>query len=125
KSFSDGTSNTIAFATRYNFCGGGTPRGCLWAAIDLYPFFSASYGPYFGFSIDAVTSSFGPALSFIPDAGGVGVTFQVAPTLATCSTNYAQALSSAGLHVALVDGSCRTVNPGITGLTWRNPLIPD
>src|SRR5262245_18843375 len=48
KSFPDGTSNTIGFATRYNFCASSS-RGCVWAAIDLFPFFSATYGPYFGF----------------------------------------------------------------------------
>jgi type II secretory pathway pseudopilin PulG len=121
KGFPDGTSNTILFATRYNFCGtlGG---GCLWAPVNLNPVFpnpTLTYGPYFAFYTN------NPPQGFIPDVTGVGTTFQVAPLQDACIPDYAQSLTDGGLQVALADGSCRTISPGITGLTWRNALIPN
>jgi len=121
KSFPDGTSNTLIFTTRYTFCG-NNGGGTLWASIQLNPIWpppsTLTYGPYFAFYTYATGG-------FIPDAKGVGVTFQVAPQQADCVPDYAQSFTSTGLQVAMADGSGQTVNPGVSGLTWRNALLPD
>jgi type II secretory pathway pseudopilin PulG len=110
-SFPDGTSNTILLGTKAARCGSG---GSEWPVIVVLPYFSAGLpatdGAYFG--------------QVAPNAAGVGTTFQVQPTPAACNPDYAQALSAGGLPVALVDGSCRTVSPSISALTWRNALLP-
>lgn len=119
KGFPDGTSNTIVFATRYTFCGPNN-GGCLWMPINLNPIYptpTLTWGPFFGFYTNVLGG-------YVPDAAGVGITFQDYPTEADCDPNYAQSFSQSGLMVALGDGSVRTVSPFITGLTWRNALLP-
>jgi prepilin-type N-terminal cleavage/methylation domain-containing protein len=120
RGFPDGTSNTILFATRYSFCGtnGG---GCLWAPVNLNPVFpnpTLTWGPFFAFYTNTIGG-------FIPDAAGVGATFQVAPLQDLCVPDYAQSFTDGGLQVALADGSGRTISAAISGLTWRNALIPN
>jgi len=121
KSFPDGTSNTLIFTTRYTFCG-NNGGGTLWAYIGMNPIWpppsTLTLGPYFAFYTYATGG-------FIPDANGVGVTFQVAPQQADCVPDYAQSFTDSGLQVAMADGSGQTVNPGVSGLTWRNALLPD
>jgi len=119
KGFSDGTSNTIIFSTRNTFCG-PNDGGCLWMPINLNPIYptpTLTWGPFFGFYTNVLGG-------YIPDGTGVGTTFQNWPMDADCDPNYAQSFSPAGLLVALADGSVRTVSPSITGLTWRNALLP-
>jgi prepilin-type N-terminal cleavage/methylation domain-containing protein len=120
RGFPDGTSNTLIFTTRYTFCGtnGG---GTLWAPVNLNPVYpnpTLTLGPFFAFSTYATGG-------FIPDPNGVGVTFQAAPLPDDCVTDYAQSLSSSGLQVAMADGSAPMINTGVSGLTWRNALLPD
>jgi hypothetical protein len=58
------------------------------------------------------------------------VTFQSQPAQPAaagavgCDPNYAQSFTAAGIQVALMDGSVRTVSPQVSGLTWRNALMP-
>jgi prepilin-type N-terminal cleavage/methylation domain-containing protein len=128
RGFPDGTSSTILFATRYGLCGSpedGVPGGTTWAACDLYPFYPDNDGPFFAFSIDGLNATFGPGYTFIPNAGGVGMTFQVAPTQAACNNFYPQSFSTVGLHVALGDGSVHIVNASVSPLTWRYAVLPD
>jgi prepilin-type N-terminal cleavage/methylation domain-containing protein len=128
KSFSDGTSNTIMLATRYAVCGplpvtygggGGAYGWTSWGFIDYAPFFTGNLAPWFGWGLDAFTPR------YIPTTAGVGITFQHMPTTTTCDMRYAHSLGTPGLQVCMVDGSCRTVNANISGLSWRNALIPD
>jgi prepilin-type N-terminal cleavage/methylation domain-containing protein len=110
-SFPDGTSNTIFFGTKEAICGKG---GSEWPVIVISPWtliLPATDGAYFGV--------------YIPNGSGVGMTFQVQPTASVCNPDYAQAFTVAGLQVGLVDGSCRMVSSGVSGLTWRNALIPN
>jgi hypothetical protein len=110
-SFPDGTSNTIFFGTKFAICGKG---GSEWPVIVISPWtliLPATDGAYFGV--------------FLPNTAGVGTTFQAQPIASVCNPDYAQALTLAGLQVGLVDGSCRLVSSGISGLTWRNALIPN
>jgi prepilin-type N-terminal cleavage/methylation domain-containing protein len=100
-SIPDGTSNTILLATKYHVCRTG---GTVWNYIVIKgnpPTFNTGWsqttGPYFALSI--------------PDAAGVGPTFQQRPDPGVCDTEYPQSFSPAGIQVAMVDGSCRTVTP--------------
>jgi hypothetical protein len=61
----------------------------------------------------------------IPNASGVGTTFQVMPTVANCNPDYATAFFTSGVQVGMVDGSGRTVSPTVSGVTWRNALLPN
>jgi prepilin-type N-terminal cleavage/methylation domain-containing protein len=126
--FPDGTSNTILFATKYGRCGPvnpfvGEPLGSAWPLINFPPNSVLTAGAFFAYSTPSITG-------FIPDASGVGVTFQSAPThppqtgTVGCDPNYAQAFTAGGLQVSLADGSVRTVSPSVSGLTWRNALLP-
>jgi len=112
-SFPDGTSNTIFFATKYAICGQG---GSEWANCVIYPWNPNSSEP----ATDG--AYFGGAL---PNAVGVGSTFQLQPASTACNPDYAQAFTQSGLPVALVDGSCRMVSPTISALTWRYALLPN
>jgi prepilin-type N-terminal cleavage/methylation domain-containing protein len=111
-SFPDGTSNTLFFATKYAICGQG---GSEWAVFITPPYTPAL--------LPATDSAFFGHV--LPNASGVGVTFQAGPTQANCNPDYAQGFTASGLQVGLVDGSCRMVSPSISGLTWRNALLPN
>jgi prepilin-type N-terminal cleavage/methylation domain-containing protein len=126
--FPDGTSNTIMFATKYGRCGPvnpfvGEPLGSAWPLINFPPNSILTAGAYFAYATPTITG-------YIPNASGVGVTFQVAPVhpvtpgQVACDPNYAQAYTAAGLQVALSDGSTRLIAPAMTGLTWRSALLP-
>jgi len=110
-SFPDGTSNTVLFSTKYAICGQG---GSEWAIIVILPYYPpilpATDGAFFGHQL--------------PNTSGVGTTFQVQPSKAACNPDYAQGLHAAGIQVGMVDGSCKTVSPSVSGLTWRNAVLP-
>jgi type II secretory pathway pseudopilin PulG len=94
---SDGTSNTIFFATKYGKCGYG---GSLWA-----------YGNWNW----AFMAMFAYAAQDPP---------QVMPTDAQCNPALAQGFSASGAQVAMGDGSCRNISPGINPLTWWYACTP-
>jgi hypothetical protein len=110
--FPDGTSNTVFFATKEAVCGQG---GSEWAVVVVLPYYPpilpATDAAYFG--------------QVLPNAAGVGLTFQVQPTPAACNPDLAQSFHLGGLPVGLVDGSGRMVNASVSGLTWRNALLRD
>jgi hypothetical protein len=54
-----------------------------------------------------------------------GTRFQVNPTSAQCDVAYGQTGHSAGMVVALVDGSTRVVAPNISATTWLAILTPN
>jgi len=110
-SIPDGTSNTLFFATKYAICGQGGSEWPIIVILPYYPVLPATDGGYFGHQL--------------PNSSGVGTTFQVQPTKAACNPDYAQGFSASGIQVGMVDGSCRTVSPNVSGLTWRNALLPD
>jgi len=111
-SIPDGTSSTILFATKYAQCGQG---GSEWAVLVILPYYPpllpATDAAYFG--------------HLLPDAAGVGTTFQVQPTSTACNSDYAQGFSGNGILVGMADGSSWFVNSDISGLTWRYALLPN
>jgi prepilin-type N-terminal cleavage/methylation domain-containing protein len=111
-SFPDGTSNTIVYATKAGKC---DPGSSLFAVIDLngYLGFTSTGGAFFG--------------QKLPDASGVGPTFQTLPLTngGMCDPDLAQSFYSSGIPVGLADGSVRMVSRSISSLTWRMALIPN
>jgi len=96
RTFRDGTSNTIVLADRYQMCN-GTP--CGWGYSSLY-----TWAPMFAYYSKGK--------------------FQNAPTQQQCNPELPQAISSAGIQVALGDGSVRLVSANISSETWWNATDP-
>jgi type II secretory pathway pseudopilin PulG len=121
--FSDGASNTIAFAEHYSVC---DSLFSYWG-VDIFPaqpfgvhratFADRSsysfpyYEPLPGYDdVYPVTSTLSPPTSL----GSVpGKTFQTAPRLTDCDSSVAQTPHASGMLVALGDGAVRTIAPGI------------
>ncbi len=93
----DGTSNTLMFAERYQVCN-GTP--CGWGYDGLY-----YWAPVFGYYSAAK--------------------FQTAPKASECNPALAQALQPGGINVAMCDGSVRHAGDRISPETWHHVLTPD
>jgi prepilin-type N-terminal cleavage/methylation domain-containing protein len=101
--FPDGTSNTIMLATRYMVCGtvsNNVQGGSLW-----YYQPGTTQGAFFGATL---------------------VMFQIAPEEKDCKpgASYAQSFTTAGIQVALCDGTVRFCNSSMTLTTWSAALTP-
>jgi hypothetical protein len=92
----DGTSNTMMFATRYQMCG-DTPNA--WGYPSLY-----TWAP--------LTAHYNQAL------------FQVSPRPEDCDPTRAQAIGGTML-IGLCDGSVRTLSARLSAATWANVLDPN
>jgi hypothetical protein len=117
--FRDGTSNTIVFATKLGMCrqqlsvaGLGIDGGSHYTADPTSPF-----APFFGENLAAT-----PAHPSDPDA-----TFQLAPRPSECLVwpLMAQSFSSAGITVAMADGSVHIFAPDTSAKTWNLAVQPN
>jgi prepilin-type N-terminal cleavage/methylation domain-containing protein len=99
-SFSDGTSNTLMYATKYHHC--GKTGGSRWADTN---------------ALDSPT-----AATF----GGSMALWQKAPGQAACDPTAGTAVSFnlANIQVALVDASVRNVSANVTAVTWQAVHTP-
>jgi hypothetical protein len=93
--FQDGTSNTMAFATRYQLCN-GTPTAWAYSAISAWT-------PMFGYYSHAK--------------------FQVNPKQEDCNPHVPQAIGTV-MIVGMFDGSARPLNENISPLTWHAATTP-
>lgn len=126
-SSADGSSNTIGWTEQYARCGGSSffsnssgPCGTL--IIDQAPFFGKPFfdvdrrhsfadqecGDTFPQTVNGVSQ---PVREYWPLDK---LTFQVAPRAKDCYPGVPTASHAAGLAVALMDGSIRTVNPSVS-----------
>jgi prepilin-type N-terminal cleavage/methylation domain-containing protein len=106
-SIPDGMSNTILFVERYGY-------DCLYySSTDPPTKGNRTWGDDHGGA-----SRWSPILIHAS-------LFEVEPVVGRQSCYTAQALSPSGIHVALVDGSVRLINTGISGTTWWRLLLPD
>src|SRR5262249_8382256 len=104
RTFTDGTSNTIAFTTQYSLCGtcqGHCPN--VWYS-------NADEGrrkgqcPFFGYYAPTLPASSDRGI----DNGRNGEIFQVRPTKRDCNPSYTpQSYSASGISVSMFDGSVR------------------
>lgn len=108
-SFTDGVSNTIAYATKYAICGEGGSR----YAPSPHSKFAAFFGQ------NAATEK--------ASSDSAKATFQLVPTAkeCLCSPLMAQAFEKAGLLAGLCDGSVRVVGAGLSDETWNRALCPN
>jgi prepilin-type N-terminal cleavage/methylation domain-containing protein len=88
--FTDGLSNTMFFAERYQMCN-QTPTGWGYSG-------ETDWAPMFAYSSNA--------------------RFQVQPSQANCNPSLPQSIHNGGIQVGLGDGSVRLVQNGITPQTW-------
>ena len=130
--FTDGTSNTIAFAEHYAFCGS-----------NLFDYLTSQVG--FGFYPHRATFADGgkacgglnygdeyqvtagsPPVSVGDQAAsGWHLTFQVAPSPKECSPVIAQTPHASGMLVAVADGSVRTIAPHIDETIYWGAVTPN
>jgi hypothetical protein len=112
ESFPDGTSNTMAFTTKFAKCGNGGSRYA--AAPD------SKFAAFFG-----QNAAHAPADDW--RVWGDRVTFQVQPSESECRPTplIGQSYSAAGIDVCLFDGSVRRVNPRISPRIWNLVIQPN
>ncbi len=131
-SISDGTSNTILFAERY-FEPKGNPGN---VSFDAYlnnppnlrtdnhlpnyysPRRSTFADPVWG-DVHAITTD------NVTRPSVAGVTFQVRPKVEEANCHMLQTPYSAGLLVAMADGSVRTIRPGVSETTFWAAITPN
>jgi prepilin-type N-terminal cleavage/methylation domain-containing protein len=110
RTFLDGTSNTIAFVTKYGYC--GEDGGSRYAAAP-----NTKYAAFFG--QNAATKKADPA---DPKA-----TFQLYPDAKQCLSSplMGQSFTKKGLMISMFDGSARTVSPNVSAETWNSAVQPN
>jgi type II secretory pathway pseudopilin PulG len=91
----DGTSNTLMFATRYQMCN-GHPTG--WGYPEVY-----YWAPLFGLYSTAK--------------------FQTSPTQQACDPALPQTIGGV-MNVSICDGSVRAIHNAVSPLTWRHLTDP-
>jgi len=126
RTFQDGTSNTIMFATKFGFCNtigtqGNGPAVSLFDVPGSTGSATNVGGAYFGV----------PAANTGPLQAATSGGWMIAPTLtqASAAQNFsgwvAQSYGIAGLQVSLCDASCRIVYPTLSSQTWNTALQPN
>lgn len=109
RSFPDGTSNTICFATKFAVCGEG---GSHYGANP-----TSRFAAFFG-----ANGAEKPAHRSDPQA-----IFQLAPEGSECLARplMGQSFGPQGIMVAMGDGSVHTVSPTISPIAWNQALQPN
>jgi prepilin-type N-terminal cleavage/methylation domain-containing protein len=129
----DGTSNTIHHGEKYARCSTTDPAlplpfregGAAWGYVTS-PLFAWQPAPMVlpgkafqpGFCIPAL------APRGVPNAIGPGSKFQVQPREGSCDPTRAATAHPSGMVAGLVDGSVRTLSPGMSGTTWWAAITP-
>ena len=116
KSFPDGTSNTILFATRFANTGSISSNGDINCSAYDAPL-GAGNSAFFG-----VMPMTGQASAVSTDG------WQLAPTLQQVNCQFgavAHSFGAGGLQVSLADGSVRTISPAMSAFTWNTALQPN
>jgi type II secretory pathway pseudopilin PulG len=128
-SITDGLSNTIAYAEHYAHNCGGTS---FYWVMDLFPAIFPP-GPDGVRALRRTTfadKNMGDVypitdVSRATSTGSVpGVTFQVRPRISDCDPSLAQTPHSGGMLVGLMDGSVRTLSPGMSAPTYWAAITP-
>jgi prepilin-type N-terminal cleavage/methylation domain-containing protein len=113
-SITDGTSNTVMWGESYSQCGGYNKA---WAAWPGYPTW---------WSLPSIqVNSLCGMCPVVPGPTVAAALPQYMPTVAACNPFDLQAMSSGGTLIGMCDGSCRTLSPGVSGITWFRALDPN
>jgi prepilin-type N-terminal cleavage/methylation domain-containing protein len=121
RTFTDGLSSTIAFATQYSCgtCQGNCPNVWYSHADEGR---SQGQCPFFGYYSPALEASSGDGTL----NGRNGEIFQIQPTQQNCNPSYtAQSYATGGISVSMFDGSVRLVSGAISTRTWGLLLQPN
>lgn len=94
----DGSSNVIAFATKYGLCGG---NGALWS----HGTWTWQWMSLWAINVKALPP-------------------QVGPTQAACDPERTQSYDSSGTIVGLCDGSVRNISPTVSTASWIQANYP-
>jgi hypothetical protein len=128
----DGTSNTILFAEKYSRCDGGGLGGSWWMRGVYHGSQTAVGGSDDSYPGDRLSAVFGGGVGIDGTrwAQGAGSLFQVMPqnfisTSGGCYRQYASSGHTAGMNVALGDGSVRILAQGMSGYTWWLAVLPN
>jgi type II secretory pathway pseudopilin PulG len=119
KSFPDGTSNTVAFATRYAASGTVSAEGKSTTPCGYYDLPLANNGGSF-FGATPMT-----AKASATSASGWQLTPSLAQVNCSFAVGMAHAFTPTGIQVALADGSARFVAPALSANTWNIVLQPN
>jgi prepilin-type N-terminal cleavage/methylation domain-containing protein len=111
QTFVDGTSTTMLFFEKYATCSDGQHT---WANDSIFKGGNSTHGG----SGSGYNSAWTPLQQHLFSP-------QVLPPPATASCNHPQTFSSAGIAVALADGSSRVVSGSVSNIVWRLALLPD
>jgi len=119
RTFVDGTSQTICFATRYAASGTASTGGKAMTPCGYYDLPLANDG-----------GSFFGATPMAKEASPTATSgWQLAPSLAQVNCAFAAGLGHSfglgGIQVGLGDASVRTVSPAVTVTTWNYAMCPN
>ena len=126
-SFPDGTSNTIAISERLSYTG-LQPNEFTYLGM-VFPTWIPGFIPSWrrGNFADQQQRDVVPVTEGSPPrtrASTPGVTFQVVPKWFEADGRQLQALQPGGLKVAMLDGSVRTIHPGVSEATFWGLVTP-
>jgi prepilin-type N-terminal cleavage/methylation domain-containing protein len=129
RTFLDGTSNTVMFATRYGFC---TTLGSLGSSGTANVNGLSMWDITVGNSANGTGGFFGYTTAN-GQVSGTTITggWMLAPTLANSSATQgfanitAMSFGVGGLAVSLCDASVRMVAPSVSNFTWNAALCPN
>lgn len=151
-SYTDGLSNTLMLGEHYAYCGGKSGENFFWIAhvhpmgrrasfADGGPLFATGPENYRGAQGDVYPivrgnppvagpshTVVGPAHADDPPGTvlkPITTPFQVAPKVRDCHAALAQTPHPEGLIVGLMDGSVRTLAPGISPATFWGAVTPN
>jgi len=124
RTFVDGTSNTVVFATRYANSGTAGP-----GAVNNFSQYDCGSGGVIPALVTAFPAFGAGALLSSPTAVSSG--WQLAPTLSQVNAGLpdyayaAQSFGTGGMQIGLGDGSVRSVSPSISSNTWNDAVQPN
>jgi prepilin-type N-terminal cleavage/methylation domain-containing protein len=116
--YSDGSSNTIAFAEHYSYNCGGHTFYYYWTTSAFFGY----HRPTFADDSDVIPVTAGDPPTTQPTMAGE--TFQAAPPFQACNPALAQGLSNAGMLASLGDGSVRMLATSMSAGTYWAAVTP-